>query len=91
LIQNSFLAMTCNMNAMTKSEDGLGEGKALNPLEEAIEFLERLQECQKRPTNYGSIDAQELINGQLDCVIEELKQFQIDLQTKNDHSCNCSH
>lgn len=54
----------------------------MNPLEEAIEFLERLQECQKRPTNYGSIDAQELINGHLDCVIEELKQFQIDLQTK---------
>lgn len=63
----------------------------MNPLEEAIEFLERLQECQKLPTNYGSIDAQELINGQLDCVIEELKQFQIDLETKNDHGCNHDH
>lgn len=27
----------------------------------------------------------------LPVVIEDLKQVEIDLETKNDHSCNCSH
>jgi hypothetical protein len=76
---------------MTKSEDASGEGKALRQLQAAITFLEELQECQKRPTRNGNIDAQQLINGLLDPITEGLKELQIDLETKNDHSGNCSH
>ncbi|WP_157929268.1 hypothetical protein [Paenibacillus ihbetae] len=63
----------------------------MRQLQRAITFLEELQECQKRPTKYGSIDAQQLIAGMLDPVIDDLKELQNDLLTKNDHSCNCSH
>jgi CHAT domain-containing protein len=71
-----------------KSEDGLKEGKALRQLQEAITFLEELQECQKRPTRNGNIDAQQLINGLIDPITEGLKELQIDLETKKDHGCN---
>lgn len=63
----------------------------MRQLQRAITFLEELQECQKRPTKHGSIDAQQLLNGMLDPITDDLKQLQIDLETKNDHSCNCSH
>ncbi|WFB57511.1 hypothetical protein [Paenibacillus sp. BR1-192] len=88
LIQNSFLAMTCSMNDMTKSEDASGEGKALRQLQAAITFLEELQECQKRPTRFGVVDAQHLLNTDLGPVTEGLKQIQIDLDMKKDHGCN---
>lgn len=51
----------------------------MRQLQRAITFLEELQECQKRPTKYGIIDAQELIKSQLDDVIDGLKQLQNDL------------
>lgn len=63
----------------------------MRQLQRAITFLEELQECQKRPTKYGSIDAQQLITALLDPITDDLKQLQIELETKNDHSGNCSH
>lgn len=54
----------------------------MKQLQEAITFLEELQECQKRPTRFGVVDAQHLLNTDLDPVTEGLKQIQIDLQTK---------
>lgn len=54
----------------------------MNPLLEAIKFLEELQECQKRPTKHGNVDAQQLINSSLDWVVEGLKQIQIGLENE---------
>lgn len=88
---SSFLGVMLNADHMTKSEDAYGEGKALKELQAAITFLEELQECQKRPTKHGNLDSQQLINSSLDWVVEGLKQIQIGLETKNDHSGNCSH
>lgn len=58
--------------------------------------INRLEGLQKETSTAGNSAASIICETgefmrELPEIIDQLKQVQIDLQTKNDHSCNCSH
>ncbi|OMF70467.1 hypothetical protein BK142_23620 [Paenibacillus glucanolyticus] len=63
----------------------------MRQLQEALRKLEGLQETRKRNMTNGVREVMDFIDYDLHAVIDNLKDVQNELETKNDHSCNCSH